>query len=72
MNHDVEFLKQCYGYPTWKAWASVLWNRISFPVVRFVCKRFGHSIKSETHSPESGGESLWCGRCGWSMNVWHG
>jgi hypothetical protein len=71
MNQDVQFLKRCYDYPTWKAWASVIWNRITFPVVRFVCRIMGHRIHGEATSPESGGESLHCIRCGWSLNVWH-
>lgn len=37
-----------------------------------MCKMFGHHIEASAIGLEdSGGEDLWCNRCGWSERVWH-
>jgi hypothetical protein len=36
------------------------------------CRKNGHDIRSCHADPESGGEYLYCTRCGWGQTVYHG
>jgi hypothetical protein len=37
-----------------------------------ICEMIGHQLQSEVTSPESGGECIWCDRCGMSDSFFWG
>jgi hypothetical protein len=51
-------------------WYEELYYSVRFWANIGLCKMFGHKLREELLSIESGHSELYCTRCGWSQDIW--